>query len=59
MEARGELKAAVGNRVQPDYHVIHIGFCSFLFLSTRAFFSLACYAPSMPAHVGHCGPKPG
>ena len=29
-EARGVLKATVGNRVQPDYHFIDIVFCSFL-----------------------------
>ena len=44
MEARGVLKATVGNRVQPDYHFIHIVFCSFLFLLARALCSLAGYA---------------
>ena len=34
-EARGGLKATVGNRVKPDYHFIHIVFCYFLFLSAR------------------------
>ena len=36
-EARGGLKATVGNRVKPDYHFIRIVFfvCSFLFLSAR------------------------
>ena len=34
-EARGGLKATVGNRVKPDYHFIGIVFCSFLFLSAR------------------------
>ena len=34
-EARGSLKAAVGIRVKPDYHLICIVFCSFLFLSAR------------------------
>ena len=28
-EARGGLKATVGNRVKPDYHFIRIAFCSF------------------------------
>ena len=28
-EVRGGLKAAVGNKVQPDCHPIHIAFCSF------------------------------
>ena len=34
-EGRGGLKATVGNRVKPDYHLIRIVFCSFLFLSAR------------------------
>ena len=28
-EAKGGLKATVGNGVKPDYHFIHIVFCSF------------------------------
>ena len=40
-EARGGLKAAVDNRVKPDYHFISIVFCSFLFLSARFLCSLA------------------
>ena len=40
-EARGGLKATVGNRVKPDYHFIRIVFCSFLFLSARFLCSLA------------------
>ena len=43
-EARGGLKATVGNRVKPDYHFILIVFCSFLFLSARFLCSLAGYA---------------
>ena len=43
-EARGVLKATVGNRVHPDYHFIHIVFCSFLFLSARVLCYLAGYA---------------
>ena len=31
-EARGGLKAIVGNRVKADYHFICIVFCSFLWL---------------------------
>ena len=42
-EARGGLQAKVGNRVLPDYHFIHIVFCSFLFLSAGVLFSLAGY----------------
>ena len=43
-EARGGLKATVGNRVKPDYHFIRIVFCYFLFLSARFPCSLAGYA---------------
>ena len=43
-EARGGLKATVGNRVKPGYHFIRIVFCSFLFLSARFLCSLAGYA---------------
>ena len=57
-EARGGLKATVGNRVKPDYHFIGIVFRSFLFLSARFLCSLAGYAQSMSAHIGYCGPKP-
>ena len=42
-EARGGLKATVGNRVKPDYHFTRIVFCSFLFLSARFLCSLAGY----------------
>ena len=59
-EAGGGLKAIAGNRVQTDYHSIHTGFCPFLFLLTRVLFSLAqAMLNSIPAHIGHCGPKPG
>ena len=34
-EARGDLKATVGIRVKPDYHITLIAFCSFPFLSAR------------------------
>ena len=44
-EARGSLKATVGNRVKPDNHFIRIVFCYFLFLSARFLCSLAGYAP--------------
>ena len=43
-EARGGLKATVGNRVKPDYHFIRIVFCYFLFLSARFLCSLEDYA---------------
>ena len=58
-EARGGLKATVGNRVKPDYHLIRVVFCYFLFLSTRFLCSLQAMLKSMSAHVEHCGPKPG
>ena len=56
-EVRRGLKATVGNRVTNN-HFIHIVFVFFLFLSTRVLFSLEGYAQSMPAHIGHCVPKP-
>ena len=34
-EARGGLKATVGNTLKPDYYFIHIVFCSFLLFSAR------------------------
>ena len=43
-EARGGLKATVGNRVKPDYQFIRIVFCYLLFLSARFLCSLASYA---------------
>ena len=43
-EARGGLKATVGNRVKPDYHFTRIAFCSFLFISARFLCSLVDYA---------------
>ena len=59
-EARGGLKATVGNRVKPDYHFIRIVFCYFLFLSARFLcVPLQAMLKSMPAHIGHCWPKPG
>ena len=43
-EARGSLKAAVGNLVKSDHHFILIAFCPFLFLSARFLCSMAGYA---------------
>ena len=43
-EARGDLKATIGNRVTTRLSLCYIVFCSFLFLSTRVLFSLAGYA---------------
>ena len=43
-EARGGLKATVdNNRLKPDYHLIRIVLCSFLFLLARFLCSLAGY----------------
>ena len=57
-EATGCLKATVGNRVKPDYHINGIVFRSFLFLSARFLCSLEGYMlKSTSAHIGHCGPK--
>ena len=59
-EARGRLKATVGNIVKPGYHFIRIASCSFF-----CFFQPDSCVPwwdmlkSMSAHIGHCGPKPG
>ena len=50
-EARGDLKATVVNRVLPHYHIIHISFCSFLFLSASVLFSLAGYASKGFQHI--------
>ena len=58
-EARGGVKATVGNRVKPDYHFIRIVFCSFLFLSPDSCVPWQAMLKSMSAHIGHCGPKPG
>ena len=58
-EARGGLKATVGNRVQPGYHFIHIVFCSFLFILARVLCSLQAVLKSKSAHIGDCRPKPG
>ena len=58
-EARGGLKATVGNRVKPNYHFIRTVFCSFLFFSARSCVPWQAMLKSMSPHIGHCGPKPG
>ena len=59
-EARGGLKATVGNRVKPDYHFKGIVFCSFLvFFQPDSCVPWQAMLKSMSAHIGHCGPKPG
>ena len=59
-EARGGLKATVGNRVKPDYHFIRIVFLLFsVSLSEISCVPLQAMLKSMPAQIGHCGPKPG
>ena len=56
-EARGGFKATVGNRVQPDYHLqVFVIFC---FFQPESCFPQHAMLKSMPAHIGHCGPKPG
>ena len=55
-EAKGGLKATVGNRITTRLSLYHIVFCCFLFLSAKVLFSLAGYAQK-PAHIVHCGPK--
>ena len=45
---------------QPDILLFyHIVLCSFPFLSNRVLFPQQAMLKSMPAHIGHCGPKPG
>ena len=58
-EARGGLKATVGNRVAIRISLVHIVFRSFPFLLTRVLFSWQAVLKSMPPHIGHCGPKAG
>ena len=58
-EARGGLKATVGNRVKPDYHFILIAFVIFCFFQPDSRVPLQAMLKSMPAHIGHCRPKPG
>ena len=57
-EARGVLKATVGNRVQPDSNFIHIGFCSFCFFQPEPCVPWQAMLKSKSAHIGHCRPKP-
>ena len=49
-EARGGLKATVGNRVKPDHHFIRIVFCYFPFLSARLLLDTATW----PCQVKEC-----
>ena len=59
-EARGILKATVSNRVQPDYHFIHIVVCSFLiFFQPEPGVLWQAMLKSESAHIGHCRLKPG
>ena len=58
-EARGDLKATVGNRVKPDYPFIRIVFfVIFCFFQPDFCVPLQAMLKSMPVHIGHCGPKP-
>ena len=58
-ENRGGLKATVGNRVTTRPSLYPHRHFSFLFLSTRVLFPCQATFKSMPAHIGHCEPKPG
>ena len=58
-EARGGLKATIGNRVKPDYHFIRIVFFIFCFFQPDSCVPWQAMLKSMSAHTGHCGPKPG
>ena len=58
-EARGGLKATVGNRVNPDYHFICIVFVPFCFFQPDSCVPWQAMLESMSAHIGHGGPKPG
>ena len=59
-EARGGLKATVGNRVKPDYHFIIIVFWVFFcFFQSHSCVPRQAMLEIMSTHIGHCGPKPG
>ena len=59
-EARGGLKATVGNRVKLDYHFIRIVFLLFsVSFSQISVFPCRLCSKACQAHIGHCGPKPG
>ena len=58
-EARGGLKATVGNRVKPDYHFLRIVFVLFCFFQPDSCVPWQAMLKSMSTHIGHCGPKPG
>ena len=55
-EARGGLKAIVGNRVKPDYHFSRIVFVLFCFFQPDSCVPSQAMLKSMSAHIGHCGP---
>ena len=58
-EAKGDLKATVGNREKADYQFIRIVFCFFFcFFQPDSCVPLQAMLKSMSAHIGHCGPKP-
>ena len=59
-EARGGLKATVGNKVETDYHFIRIVFLVlFCFFQPDSCDPWQAVLKSMTEHIGHCGPKPG
>ena len=61
-EARGGIKATVGNRVTtrlslyPHSFLLLFFFC---FFQPESCFPWQAILKSMPADIGHCGPKPG
>ena len=53
-EAKGILKATVGNRVQPDYHFIHIVHFLFCFFQPEFCGLWQAMLKSKSAHIGDC-----
>ena len=57
-EARGGLKATVGNRVKPDYHFIRKVFLFFsVSFSKIRVFPGRLYSKACQQIIGHCRPK--
>ena len=54
-EARGSLKATVGNRVKPDYHFIRIVFVLFCFFQPDSCVPWQAMLKSMSAHLDIVG----
>ena len=58
-EAREGLKLIVGNRVTTRLSLYPHSFFLFCFFQPESCFPQQVMLKSMPAHIGHCGPKPG